>query len=180
MDIRKIKKLIELVEESGITELEVQEEEGTVRISRAAPAVAPAAIQYAAAPVAPVAAPAVAPAAAAPAEAPAAEISGHQVRSPMVGTFYRSPSPEAKAFVEVGQTVKVGDALCIVEAMKMMNRIEADKAGVVKAILVNDGEAVEFDQPLIVIDNPYQSEMASFLAIFHPSGNCYVRKSCDC
>ena len=143
MDIRKIKKLIELVEESGITELEVQEEEGTVRISRAAPAVAPAAIQYAAAPVAP---------AAAPAEAPVAEISGHQVRSPMVGTFYRSPSPEAKAFVEVGQTVKVGDALCIVEAMKMMNRIEADKAGVVKAILVNDGEAVEFDQPLIVIE----------------------------
>ena len=152
MDIRKIKKLIELVEESGITELEVQEEEGTVRISRAAPAVAPAAIQYAAAPVAPVAAPAAAPAAAAPAEAPAAEISGHQVRSPMVGTFYRSPSPEAKAFVEVGQTVKVGDALCIVEAMKMMNRIEADKAGMVKAILVNDGEAVEFDQPLIVIE----------------------------
>ena len=149
MDIRKIKKLIELVEESGITELEVQEEEGTVRISRAAPAVAPAAIQYAAAPVAPVAAPA---AVAAPAEAPAAEVSGHQVRSPMVGTFYRSPSPEAKAFVEVGQTVKVGDALCIVEAMKMMNRIEADKAGVVKAILVNDGEAVEFDQPLIVIE----------------------------
>ena len=147
MDIRKIKKLIELVEESGITELEVQEEEGTVRISRAAPAVAPAAIQYAAAPVAPVAAPA-----AAPAEAPVAEVSGHQVRSPMVGTFYRSPSPEAKAFVEVGQTVKVGDALCIVEAMKMMNRIEADKAGVVKAILVNDGEAVEFDQPLIVIE----------------------------
>nr|WP_315539427.1 acetyl-CoA carboxylase biotin carboxyl carrier protein [uncultured Haemophilus sp.] len=152
MDIRKIKKLIELVEESGITELEVQEEEGTVRISRAAPAVAPAAIQYAAAPVAPVAAPAAAPAATAPEEAPVAEVSGHQVRSPMVGTFYRSPSPEAKAFVEVGQTVKVGDALCIVEAMKMMNRIEADKAGVVKAILVNDGEAVEFDQPLIVIE----------------------------
>ena len=152
MDIRKIKRLIELVEESGITELEVQEEEGTVRISRAAPAVAPAAIQYAAAPVAPAVAPAAAPVAAAPAEAPVAEISGHQVRSPMVGTFYRSPSPEAKAFVEVGQTVKVGDALCIVEAMKMMNRIEADKAGVVKAILVNDGEAVEFDQPLIVIE----------------------------
>lgn len=152
MDIRKIKKLIELVEESGITELEVQEEEGTVRISRAAPAVAPAAIQYAAAPVAPVAAPAAVPAPASPAEAPTAEVSGHQVRSPMVGTFYRSPSPEAKAFVEVGQTVKVGDALCIVEAMKMMNRIEADKAGVVKAILVNDGEAVEFDQPLIVIE----------------------------
>ncbi|EGV06275.1 acetyl-CoA carboxylase, biotin carboxyl carrier protein [Haemophilus pittmaniae HK 85] len=153
MDIRKIKKLIELVEESGITELEVSEEEGTVRISRAAPAAAP--VQYsvpAAAPVA--AAPAAsAPVAAAPAaSAAAAEVSGHQVRSPMVGTFYRSPSPEAKAFVEVGQSVKVGDALCIVEAMKMMNRIEADKAGVVKAILVEDGEAVEFDQPLIVIE----------------------------
>ena len=155
MDIRKIKKLIELVEESGITELEVQEEEGTVRISRAAPAVAPAAVQYAAAPVVaptPTAAPAQAPAAATSAPAASDELSGHLVRSPMVGTFYRSPSPEAKAFVEVGQSVKVGDALCIVEAMKMMNRIEADKAGVVKAILVNDGEAVEFDQPLIVIE----------------------------
>ena len=151
MDIRKIKKLIELVEESGITELEVQEEEGTVRISRAAPAVAPAAIQSAAAPVvAPT--PAAAPAAATPAPAASDELSGHLVRSPMVGTFYRSPSPEAKAFVEVGQSVKVGDALCIVEAMKMMNRIEADKAGVVKAILINDGDAVEFDEPLIVIE----------------------------
>jgi acetyl-coA carboxylase, biotin carboxyl carrier protein len=153
MDIRKIKKLIELVEESGITELEVSEEEGSVRISRATVA-APANVQYsipAAAPtpvVAP-AAPAVAPAA--PAAAPE-EITGHKIRSPMVGTFYRSPSPEAKAFVEVGQTVKVGDALCIVEAMKMMNRIEADKAGVVKAILVNDGEPVEFDEPLIIIE----------------------------
>ena len=149
MDIRKIKKLIELVEESGITELEVQEEEGTVRISRAAPA----AVQYAAAPVVaptPAAAPAQAPAAAA--SATSDELSGHLVRSPMVGTFYRSPSPEAKAFVEVGQSVKVGDALCIVEAMKMMNRIEADKAGVVKAILINDGDAVEFDEPLIVIE----------------------------
>ncbi|HHF3634815.1 TPA: acetyl-CoA carboxylase biotin carboxyl carrier protein [Haemophilus influenzae] len=155
MDIRKIKKLIELVEESGITELEVQEEEGTVRISRAAPAVAPAAVQYAAAPVVaatPAAAPAQAPAAATPAPAASDELSGHLVRSPMVGTFYRSPSPEAKAFVEVGQSVKVGDALCIVEAMKMMNRIEADKAGVVKAILINDGNAVEFDEPLIVIE----------------------------
>ena len=155
MDIRKIKKLIELVEESGITELEVQEEEGTVRISRAAPAVAPAAVQYAAAPVVaptPAAAPAQAPAAATPAPAASDELSGHLVRSPMVGTFYRSPSPEAKAFVEVGQPVKVGDALCIVEAMKMMNRIEADKAGVVKAILINDGDAVEFDEPLIVIE----------------------------
>ena len=155
MDIRKIKKLIELVEESGITELEVQEEEGTVRISRAAPAVAPAAVQYAAAPVVaptPAAAPAQAPAAATPAPAASDELSGHLVRSPMVGTFYRRPSPEAKAFVEVGQSVKVGDALCIVEAMKMMNRIEADKAGVVKAILINDGDAVEFDEPLIVIE----------------------------
>lgn len=155
MDIRKIKKLIELVEESGITELEVQEEEGTVRISRAAPAVAPAAVQYAAAPVVaptPAAAPAQVPAAATSAPAASDELSGHLVRSPMVGTFYRSPSPEAKAFVEVGQSVKVGDALCIVEAMKMMNRIEADKAGVVKAILINDGNAVEFDEPLIVIE----------------------------
>lgn len=155
MDIRKIKKLIELVEESGITELEVQEEEGTVRISRAAPAIAPAAVQYAAAPVvapAPAAVPAQAPAAATPAPAASDELSGHLVRSPMVGTFYRSPSPEAKAFVEVGQSVKVGDALCIVEAMKMMNRIEADKAGVVKEILINDGDAVEFDEPLIVIE----------------------------
>ncbi len=153
MDIRKIKKLIELVEESGITELEVQEEEGTVRISRAAPAVAPAAVQYAAAPVVaptPATAPTQAPTAATPAASD--ELSGHLVRSPMVGTFYRSPSPEAKAFVEVGQSVKVGDALCIVEAMKMMNRIEADKAGVVKAILINDGDAVEFDEPLIVIE----------------------------
>ena len=155
MDIRKIKKLIELVEESGITELEVQEEEGTVRISRAAPAVAPAAVQYAAAPVVaptPTATPTQAPAAATPAPTASDELSGHLVRSPMVGTFYRSPSPEAKAFVEVGQSVKVGDALCIVEAMKMMNRIEADKAGVVKAILINDGDAVEFDEPLIVIE----------------------------
>ena len=155
MDIRKIKKLIELVEESGITELEVQEEEGTVRISRAAPAVAPAAVQYAAAPVVaptPAAAPTQAPATATPTQAASDELSGHLVRSPMVGTFYRSPSPEAKAFVEVGQSVKVGDALCIVEAMKMMNRIEADKAGVVKAILINDGDAVEFDEPLIVIE----------------------------
>lgn len=153
MDIRKIKKLIELVEESGITELEVSEEEGSVRISRATVA-APANVQYsipaaAPAPVAAPAAPAAAPAA--PAAAPE-EIAGHKIRSPMVGTFYRSPSPEAKAFVEVGQTVKVGDALCIVEAMKMMNRIEADKAGVVKAILVNDGEPVEFDEPLIIIE----------------------------
>ena len=152
MDIRKIKKLIELVEESGITELEVSEEEGTVRISRAAPVVAAPAVQYTAAPT-PVAAPAAAPAAPSAPAAPANnEVSGHAVLSPMVGTFYRSPSPEAKPFIEVGQQVKVGDALCIVEAMKMMNRIESDKAGVVKAILVNDGEAVEFDQKLVIIE----------------------------
>lgn len=149
MDIRKIKKLIELVEESGITELEVSEEEGTVRISRAQSA--SAAVQYVAAPQA--AAVAAAPVAqAAPVAAAPAEVSGHAVLSPMVGTFYRSPSPDAKPFIEVGQTVNIGDALCIVEAMKMMNRIESDKAGVVKAILVNDGEAVEFDQKLIIIE----------------------------
>ena len=152
MDIRKIKKLIELVEESGITELEVSEEEGTVRISPAAPVVAAPAVQYTAAPT-PVAAPAAAPAAPSAPAAPASnEVSGHAVLSPMVGTFYRSPSPDAKPFIEVGQSVKVGDALCIVEAMKMMNRIESDKAGVVKAILVNDGEAVEFDQKLVIIE----------------------------
>ncbi len=150
MDIRKIKKLIELVEESGITELEVSEEEGTVRISRAAPVVAAPAVQYTAAPT-PVAAPAAA-LAAAPSAPANNEVSGHAVLSPMVGTFYRSPSPDAKPFIEVGQSVKVGDALCIVEAMKMMNRIESDKAGVVKAILVNDGEAVEFDQKLVIIE----------------------------
>ncbi|EQA05423.1 acetyl-CoA carboxylase biotin carboxyl carrier protein [Glaesserella parasuis] len=156
MDIRKIKKLIELVEESGITELEVSEEEGTVRISRAAPAVAPAAVQYVAAPQAapaPIATPApAAQTAPAAAPAPTAEVAGHAILSPMVGTFYRSPSPEAAPFVEVGKTVKVGDTLCIVEAMKMMNRIESDKAGVIKAILINDGEAVEFDQKLFIIE----------------------------
>ena len=153
MDIRKIKKLIELVEESGIAELEISEGEESVRISRNGTA-APAPVHYAAAP-APVAA-APAPAAAAP--APAAEAAapavpaGHQVLSPMVGTFYRSPSPDAKSFVEVGQTVSAGDTLCIVEAMKMMNQIEADKSGVVTAILVEDGQPVEFDQPLVVIE----------------------------
>lgn len=156
MDIRKIKKLIELVEESGIMELEISEGEESVRISRGS--AAPSSVQYtipAAAP-APVAAPAAAPAPVAAPAAPTAvektDLSGHVIRSPMVGTFYRSPSPDAKAFVEVGQSVKVGDALCIVEAMKMMNRIEADKAGVVKAILINDGNAVEFDEPLIIIE----------------------------
>ncbi|MEL0552179.1 MULTISPECIES: acetyl-CoA carboxylase biotin carboxyl carrier protein [Enterobacteriaceae] len=154
MDIRKIKKLIELVEESGISELEISEGEESVRISRAAPNAGYPVMQQAyAAPMmqAPVAA---APAAAAQAEAaPAkAEISGHIVRSPMVGTFYRTPSPDAKAFVEIGQKVNVGDTLCIVEAMKMMNQIEADKAGVVKAILIESGQPVEFDEPLVVIE----------------------------
>ena len=150
MDIRKIKKLIELVEESGITEIEISEGEESVRISRAS--TAPAAIQYTLPQAAPMAAPIAAAAPAVVLNVEPAEVSGHVVRSPMVGTFYRSPSPEASAFVEIGSTVKVGDALCIVEAMKMMNRIEADKAGVVKAILVNDGEAVEFDQSLIIIE----------------------------
>ncbi|MDK6767911.1 acetyl-CoA carboxylase biotin carboxyl carrier protein, partial [Klebsiella aerogenes] len=136
MDIRKIKKLIELVEESGISELEISEGEESVRISRAAPAASYPVMQQAyAAPIAQPQAPAAAAPAAAPAAEAKAEISGHIVRSPMVGTFYRTPSPDAKAFVEVGQKVNVGDTLCIVEAMKMMNQIEADKAGVVKAIL---------------------------------------------
>lgn len=155
MDIRKIKKLIELVEESGIMEIEISEGEESVRISRgsAVAAAAPVAPQPIIVP--PAAPAAVATPTAAPVTAPEAEanaISGHTVRSPMVGTFYRSPSPEAAPFVEVGKSVKVGDTLCIVEAMKMMNRIESDKAGVVKAILVNDGDAVEFDEPLIVIE----------------------------
>lgn len=152
MDIRKIKKLIELVEESGISELEISEGEESVRISRSAPNTGYPVMQQAyAAPVMQAQAPvAAAPAAA---EAPAkAEISGHIVRSPMVGTFYRTPGPDAKAFVEIGQKVNVGDTLCIVEAMKMMNQIEADKAGTVKAILVESGQPVEFDEPLVVIE----------------------------
>ena len=150
MDIRKIKKLIELVEESGIAELEITEGEESVRIHRGSSQAA-APIHYSA----PVAAPAapVAPAAPAPAaEAEPAAPAGHTVKSPMVGTFYRASSPTAKEFVQVGQSVNVGDTLCIVEAMKMMNQIESDKAGVVKAILVENQEAVEFDQPLFIIE----------------------------
>ncbi len=149
MDIRKIKKLIELVEESGIAELEISEGEESVRINRYSSA-APAAV--APAPVA-ITAPAPVVEAAPVAqvtEAPAS--TGHQILSPMVGTFFRAPSPDAKPFVEVGQTVNVGDTLCIIEAMKMMNQIEADKAGTVTAILVDDSQAIEFDQPLIVIE----------------------------
>lgn len=156
MDIRKIKKLIELVEESGISELEISEGEESVRISRSAPAASFPMMQQAyAAPMMqqqPALANAVATTAAVEAPAAAAEISGHIVRSPMVGTFYRTPSPDAKAFVEVGQKVNVGDTLCIVEAMKMMNQIEADKAGVVKAILLENGQPVEYDEPLVVIE----------------------------
>ncbi|MGI8463298.1 acetyl-CoA carboxylase biotin carboxyl carrier protein [Pectobacterium punjabense] len=155
MDIRKIKKLIELVEESGIAELEISEGEESVRISRAPAAVNYPMMQQAyATPMMqpqPALAAAVAPAPVEAVAAPAA-ISGHIVRSPMVGTFYRTPSPDAKAFVEVGQHVNVGDTLCIVEAMKMMNQIEADKSGVIKAILVESGQPVEFDEPLVVIE----------------------------
>ncbi len=156
MDIRKVKKLIELLEESNIDEIEIKEGEESVRISRhSAQAAALAAAPQAYAPppgyAAPVPAPAPAPAAE-PAPAPAEPaVSGHVVSSPMVGTFYRSPSPSSPAFVEVGQTVKIGDIVCIVEAMKMMNQIEADKAGTISAILVESGEPVEFDQPLFTI-----------------------------
>lgn len=155
MDIRKIKKLIELVEESGIAELEISEGEESVRISRNGTAAPVAPIQYAPAPVAAPTAPAAPAASAAEATPAAAEspaLSGHQVLSPMVGTFYRAPTPDAKPFIEIGQSVSAGETLCIVEAMKMMNQIEADKSGVVTAILAEDGQAVEFDQPLVVIE----------------------------
>jgi acetyl-CoA carboxylase biotin carboxyl carrier protein len=159
MDIRKVKKLIELLEESNIDEIEIKEGEESVRISRngaqsmmaASAGYAPAgyAPAYAPPPPAPAAAPAPAPAETPPAQAPAA--SGHVVKSPMVGTFYRSPSPTSPSFAEVGQTVKIGDVICIVEAMKMMNQIEADRSGTIEAILVENGEPVEFDQPLFSI-----------------------------
>ena len=148
MDIRKVKKLIELLEESGVAEIEIHEGEESVRISRYSQNAAPA-----------VAAPVAAPVATAPTTTvPAAEqekkeeISGHIVTSPIVGAFYRSPSPQAKPFVEVGSRVNVGDTLCIIEAMKIMNQIEADKAGVIKAILVENGQPVEFGQPLFIIE----------------------------
>jgi len=146
MDLRKIKTLIELVENSGIAELEIKEGEEFVRISRSSSAVQHvyAAPQHHAAPAA-----AAAPVAAAPA-APAAP-EGHVVKSPMVGSFYRSPSPGAKAFVDIGQSVNAGDTLCIIEAMKLLNEIEADHSGVIKAILVESGQAVEFGQPLFII-----------------------------
>lgn len=149
MDIRKVKKLIELVEESGIDELEIHEGEESVRITRHS-AVAAQPVTYAAAPAPVAVAPAAAPAPAAEAEA-APQLKGTVIRSPMVGTFYRAPSPTSASFVEPGQSVKKGDVLCIVEAMKMMNHIESDVSGVIDTILVENGQPVEYDQPLFTI-----------------------------
>ncbi len=150
MDIRKVKKLIELLEESDIAELEIHEGEESVRISR----ISQTATQVvAAAPMAaPVAAAPAAPAPAAETSGGEPEISGHKVAAPMVGTFYRSASPGSSPFVEVGQSVSVGDTLCIIEAMKLLNQIEADKAGTVKAILSENGEPIEYGQTLFVIE----------------------------
>lgn len=160
MDLRKLKTLIELVQESGIAELEVTEGEERVRITRTVANAAQPMMQYAAPMMAQMPqpsaapAPAAAPVAAAPVAAAAApaEPVGHTVKSPMVGTFYRSSAPGAKPFAEVGSTVAVGDTLCIIEAMKLMNEIESDKAGVVKAVLVEAGEAVEYGQPMFIIE----------------------------
>jgi acetyl-CoA carboxylase biotin carboxyl carrier protein len=148
MDLRKLKTLIELVENSGIAELEINEGEEHVRISRASSVMAPQPVYAAPPPVAAALAPQAAPAAA---TTPTAEPEGHQVKSPMVGTFYRSPSPGASPFVEMGQSVNAGDTLCIIEAMKLLNEIEADETGVIKAILIENGQPVEFGQPLFVI-----------------------------
>lgn len=149
MDLRKLKKLIDLVEESGISELELTEGEEKVRISRALmPSAAPIA-HYAVAAPQPVAQASAAPAPAATEAAPATE--GHVVKSPMVGTFYRSPSPDAKAFVDVGSTVAVGDTVCIIEAMKLLNEIECDFAGTIKKILVENGQPVEYGEPLFIV-----------------------------
>lgn len=150
MDIRKIKKLIEMLEESHLTELEIREGEETIRLSRANPSGGmPMAMM---APQMPMSMPMPAAAAAADKPAAAETPTGHVVTSPMVGTFYRSPSPNASPFVEVGSQVKVGDTLCIIEAMKMLNQIESDKAGVVQVILAENGGPVEFGQPLFVIE----------------------------
>ncbi len=148
MDIRKIKKLIELVEESGIAELEITEGEESVRIHRGSSQ--PAQISYAPQVMPQVATTPVSEVA--PQAEPAAQPKGHVLTSPMVGTFYRSSSPEAKPFVEVGQKVKAGETICIIEAMKMMNQIESDVDGVVKEIMVQNQEAVEFEQPLFIIE----------------------------
>ncbi len=153
MDLRKLKKLIDLVQESGIAELEITEGEEKVKIVKGGVVAISQAPLTASAPQAPAAEPRSAPAAAAapPAAEPAAGQEGHVLKAPMVGTFYRSSSPDAKAFVEVGQTVKEGQTICIIEAMKLMNEIEADAAGVVKAILVENGQPVEYGQPLFII-----------------------------
>lgn len=148
MDIRKVKKLIELLEESGIAEIEIKEGEESVRISRHGQAPAYAAPMPAPVAAAPIAAPAAAPVTDEASSLP----TGHQVLSPMVGTFYRSPSPGTPEFVKVGQSVSVGDTLCIIEAMKILNQIEADKSGVVKAALVENGQPVEYDEPLFIIE----------------------------
>ena len=150
MDIRKVKKLIELLESSDIAEIEIKEGEEAVRISRMGKFAAPVQMMQAPAAAAPNPAPAAATAPAGEQDS-SRKMRGNVVKSPMVGTFYRSPSPSSPAFVEVGQHVKVGDVICIVEAMKMMNQIEADHSGVIEAILVDDGEPVEFDQPLVTI-----------------------------
>ena len=147
MDLRKLKTLIDLVAESGIAELEITEGDGKVRIVKSVPPPPPQPMVYAPEPAA---APAPAPAAAAAPAAPAAP-QGHIVKAPMVGTFYRAPNPGASPFVEVGQSVKDGEPLCIIEAMKLLNEIEADKTGVIKEILVENGEPVEYGQPLFVI-----------------------------
>ncbi|WP_066153454.1 MULTISPECIES: acetyl-CoA carboxylase biotin carboxyl carrier protein [Hydrogenophaga] len=152
MDLRKLKTLIDLVSESNVSELEITEAEGKVRIVKSAPAAAVAQV-VAAAPVAAVAAPvvqAVADAASATAAAPAP--AGHTVKSPMVGTFYRASSPGAKPFAEIGQAIKEGETICIVEAMKILNEIEADKSGTITQILVENGQAVEYGQPLFIIE----------------------------
>ncbi|PLK58843.1 acetyl-CoA carboxylase, biotin carboxyl carrier protein [Candidatus Palibaumannia cicadellinicola] len=149
MDIRKIKKLIELVEESSISELKISEGEESVRISRATVQSAYPMIQTTYIPASHPQSGAVHDA---PIETAAVPMSSHIVRSPMVGIFYRTPSSDTKAFIEVGQKVNVGDTLCIVEAMKIMNSIQSDKAGVVKAILPDNGQPVEFDEPLIIIE----------------------------
>ena len=159
MDIRKVKKLIELLESSGIAELEITEGEESVRISRSpsgTPVYAPPAMPAAPAPAAPVAAPATPAAPAAAAPAPVADIpdapEGTRVEAPMVGTFYTAPSPDAEPFVKVGDEVSVGDTLCIIEAMKMMNQIEAEVSGHIAAIQVQNGDPVEFGQVLFVIN----------------------------
>ncbi len=150
MDLRKLKKLIDLVEESGISELELTEGEEKVRISRNLPQ-GQSVMHYAQPQMIQQTAPAAPAAAAAPVEAAPAAIEGHVVKSPMVGTFYRSPSPDAKSFVDIGSSVAVGDTLCIIEAMKLLNEIESDHAGVIKAILVENGQPVEYGEPLFII-----------------------------